>query len=356
MTMIPLSPVADVSLDEPWRAILAVVADGFYLGLFIFMGFVVVRALTRKTVGWIMASTVCGLFLLAPGLLLVTAAIMGGLEPKPSHPTLSPHAPLTSPTSSSPQTVRGSEISYHLTLPADWNIEQPTNAFDILATHRQCTVGVIAEEASMGTSDAILNIAQKNLQRTATTIQLSDPSTIQIDGRNWLTFTARCQIKTIACTYQFCVYSGPEGTFQIAGWTTQNQYERNAKAMRDIALTFRFPVAALAVSTTPTPEVSPQTVQGHLLAYSLTLPAGWAVRSTMGAYDLLVKHRSAYVGVIAEEGALSSSAALLKQVQSRLRKSTLDPQLGPTNTVKIDGRDWLSFTSKQTVDDVPFGF
>jgi len=50
-----------------------------------------------------------------------------------------------------------------------------------------------------------------------------------------------CVISKIPFTYEYYLYSGREGTYQVVGWTARNLYERDAPLLRDVMQTFRFP-------------------------------------------------------------------------------------------------------------------
>lgn len=152
-----------------------------------------------------------------------------------------------------PQTVKGRNLAYTLTAPADWTVKRANNAFDVEVFHRSLYVGVVVDEGSEGTPATALKRSQDHLRATATHLEFSEAEALKIDGRNWLHCTAKCQVENIPFVYQYYVYAGPEGSFRVIGWTMQNLYDRDADAMRAVALTFRFPPPAAAPSPAATP-------------------------------------------------------------------------------------------------------
>ena len=48
-------------------------------------------------------------------------------------------------------------------------------------------------------------------------------------------------VEKIPFAYQFYVYTGPEGTFQLLGWTFENLFEREAPQIREVLQSFKFP-------------------------------------------------------------------------------------------------------------------
>ena len=232
-------------------------AIGMLIGVAVVIGIVVfaiialIKAFTRRTTGWIIAGTIGGLILSVPVLLVVIGMIIGlssarkssgtrsAVPPRDSTLRTAATPPLVAP--SSAQTVRGSDLSYTLTLPPEWTAKRKVEDFDVLASRKSLYVGVIAEEGSLGTPETIATIAREKIKSTGTDLRWSEPTQLLLDGRSWLQFMARCKVDTIPVTYQFYVYSGDEGTFQVVGWTTQDLYDRDAGLMRDVMRTFRFP-------------------------------------------------------------------------------------------------------------------
>jgi hypothetical protein len=147
---------------------------------------------------------------------------------------------LTAP-EEAPHTIRGHDIQYTLTLPPNWTTKTGVEDFDTVSSYKSSYVGVIAEEAQVGTPEVIAALARDRLKSKATDLYWSQPRQVELDGRTWMEFTVKCQMENIPVGYEFCVYSGREGTFQVVGWTTQNLFDRDAQRLRTVMQTFRFP-------------------------------------------------------------------------------------------------------------------
>ncbi len=139
--------------------------------------------------------------------------------------------------------VRGSSPAFTLALPASWTIKNtPSDDSDtVLATYKSLSIRLIAEQAQVGTADTIAGVVRKQLKEHATDLLWSDPQPFMLDGRRWLEFVAKCRVGPEHVGYQFYVYSGPEGTYQIIAWTSHSTFDRDADVMRTVMRTFQFP-------------------------------------------------------------------------------------------------------------------
>jgi hypothetical protein len=102
-------------------------------------------------------------------------------------------------------------------------------------------VGVMAEEAQAGTSDSTARLVREKIRTTFSDVCWSEPEVLILDGRTWSQFVLKCTAAGFPAAYLYYVYSGPEGTFQVIGWTSQNLFERDWTTLRDVMQTFRFP-------------------------------------------------------------------------------------------------------------------
>ena len=330
------------------------------LGAFAFSIVAIVKACTRRTTGWIVAGSIGGVFLLFFGGAFLFGVVTGFMKARQRSlsPDGSPEDRSAVAASATAQEIQGRDIPYKVTLPPGWAARRAVNDFDLMASRRSLYFGVIAEEGNMGGSEAILNFAQNRLRRAGSEVAFGETSTVRIDGRDWLTFTAKCQVQKIPFAYQYTVYAGPEGSYQLLGWTLQNLFDRDAGTLRDLTAAFRFP-PALPASSQATPEPTaapPQVLVGDRLNYKLTIPEDWTIKHKAGAFDLEVSHRTAYVGVVAEEGSLGTPQVALKVVQDNLRKKSTELQMNEAYEVKIDGRTWLQFTAKCKMQEIPLAY
>jgi len=137
--------------------------------------------------------------------------------------------------------IRGHNIAYTLQLPPNWVAQKGSGNLDTLSSFKYMFVGVVAEEAQVGTSDTVARAVREAIRNQSSDVYWSEPEALILDGRTWSQFVLKCKTEGVPATYLYYVYSGPEGTFQISGWTTQNLYERDWTTLRDVMQTFRFP-------------------------------------------------------------------------------------------------------------------
>ena len=211
-----------------------------------------------KIAAWVIA----GALLLCIATAIITTAITTILSSKPGQWKETPRRRIfttrrhaLSPTLDT-QTVSGTDVGYSLTIPSDWAVKkkgQFTNDeyqdFDLIVSHKTDYVGVIAEEANLGTTEFVMNFIRKSAKSNMPDIQFSDATPVVIDAHSWRTFTARATVQGIPFEYIYYVYTGVEGTFQVVGWTFQNLFDRESDAMRRVGESFKFPALGAATTT-----------------------------------------------------------------------------------------------------------
>jgi hypothetical protein len=120
--------------------------------------------------------------------------------------------------------------------------------FDTLAMSKNLYVGVSAEEVDVGSSAVATRFALKRVRSVGTDVQASEPKEVLVDGRTWMEFTCKARVSEIPFSYLFLVHSGPEGTYQLVGWTFQNLFDRDVDKLRSVMTTFKFPTNPVAVT------------------------------------------------------------------------------------------------------------
>jgi len=223
---------------------------GMLMGLVILLGIAafavicIVKAFTKKTTGWIVAGCISGAVLSVPLIAFLVGVVSGfeaaGRARDSDSPDKQPSAK-SSAKSSSTKIVRGRDIAYSLRIPNNWTSKRAYQDFDSLNFYRSLYVGVIAEESNLGSPQTIAKIARDKIKGVGTDIHWTEPESLSLDGRDWLQFTVDCKLEKIPISYQFYVYAGREGTFQVIGWTTQDLFNRDASRMREVMQTFQFP-------------------------------------------------------------------------------------------------------------------
>lgn len=143
------------------------------------------------------------------------------------------------------QTVHGQQVAYSLSLPPNWKTQSivVSGVDNLSASAGAANIAVMVQEGKVGTSQDAAASAIASLKLTASDIRSSQPEKFILDGRPWLRFVVRCRVEQAPVGYQYYVYSGSEGTYQIVAWTDLASFERVAEPFRAIMNTFRFPTA-----------------------------------------------------------------------------------------------------------------
>jgi hypothetical protein len=224
------------SPEQIGYAVGVVVGILFLLALVAFSIAAVIKAFTTKSTGWIIAGSIGGVVLLLFVGVFAAAFIKGFTHAMQVARENSGTAP-TGP----PQNITGENVAYTLKIPPGWNVRRHEKDFDVLADYRSVYVGVIAEEANLGSPEVISKLARRNLEKVARNIDMTDATPVVLDGHNWLTFTVNCDVQSIPFFYDYHVYAGPEGTIQIISWTFQNLAAKRTNQINDVIQTFGFP-------------------------------------------------------------------------------------------------------------------
>ncbi len=154
------------------------------------------------------------------------------------------------------QTVHGQKVAYTLVLPEGWTTQSVTmdRVDNLSASRSNLNVAVMVEETKTGTTAEAAEEALSTLRASATDFYSSKPEKVILDGHDWVKFVVKCRIERQSMGYQYYVYSGLEGTYQIVAWTELLNFERNLRLMRTIIQSFRFPPAPKSQGSTTLPE------------------------------------------------------------------------------------------------------
>lgn len=222
----------------------------FFLGVAVVAVFCIVKAFTKKSNGWILAGCIGSAVLAAPLTLVFTGLVSAFFYAAKQNGSTPGFSRMQSG-SKATQIVHGRDLAYTLHIPAAWRSKTGVENFDTLSVYHSLAVGVVAEEANMGSPEKMAEMALGRFKKMAADVQSSEPEPITIDGHSWLQFTVDCEISKVPFTYQYYVYAGPEGSFQVIGWTTHDLFSRDVSLMRDTMQTFRFPKGEAMQKDTP---------------------------------------------------------------------------------------------------------
>ncbi|HLP76550.1 MAG TPA: hypothetical protein VK327_06465 [Candidatus Paceibacterota bacterium] len=219
------------------------VALGFIFGIVALAIFLIVRGFQRRTTGWIVAGSIGAVVLAIPAVALVIAFVHGFSKGWQEARRNNDGRPFSLKTSAV-QKVTGRDVAYSIEVPASWILKRQSESFDLVAHERSLYVGVIAEEIKMDGPQDLAEMARDHIKEAATEVEWTDPTPITIDEREWLQFTVSCRIQKVPLAYQYFVYAGPEGTFQVIGWTAKDLFDRDVSRLQDVMKTFRLPAKA----------------------------------------------------------------------------------------------------------------
>lgn len=323
---------------------------GSLLGVFVVLSvfalalFAIIQAYRRPTKKWIAAACAGALVVFITWTVVVLGVGMSAY--RLSQKTVPPPA---FPDSEIPHTLPGWRVAYKIVLPPGWTPSWSNPDFDMLAERNGLCLGVVAGP-SVGSSTTIERMTRDKIISAAGESHLSDGLTVQIDGHPWREFEARLRVAPNLSEgqYQYDVYSGNEGMFQLFGWRTGPFQGDDLAVFRRFAASFRFPAA------TPITTLAEQTVRGTDRPYQLTIPPGWTVERSARSFDVIGYHSPVSVGVIAADKRMGTQDEVVRYAQTNLREFTDGLQLGEISPVKIDGRPWQRFTAKGREKGVVF--
>ena len=204
------------------------------LALLAFCIFAIVKAFTKRTTGWIIAGSVSGVLFAILGVCVTVGFVRGLAQGYQSVRERSVASSIPS------EYVTGQVTSYGMEKPTGWVLKRKEGAYDVVLSDNSGYVGIIAEEADMGGSENVAQFARKRIASIGADVVLGENQAMAIDGHNWVAFTVKCKVENMPFAYQYYVYSGKEGTYQIMGWTFQNLWEREEVAIHRVMQSFRF--------------------------------------------------------------------------------------------------------------------
>lgn len=241
-----LLPLAEVAQSDAFRVgyvIGLVLAFAAMLAVAIFGIVAIVLAFTKRTGGWIVVGCIGGAALLGLAFLFTTGFVRGfqrGYDNARAR-RVEGGAPALAPVR-----ITGQVLPFTVEQPAGWHLLRKQMAYDVVLSLAEDYVGLIVEEADLGNSTKIAELARQRIGSAGSDVTCGDDESITIDGRTWVAFTVKCKVQDIPFAYQYYVYTGKEGTFQIMGWTFQNLWDRDVTKIRTVMQSFRFPPASAA--------------------------------------------------------------------------------------------------------------
>ena len=245
--------------------------------------------------------------------------------------------------------MQGWTMAYTIVLPKGWTPDWRNLSFDMTAEQAGLHVAVVAGQ-SVGDVAAIERMARAKILAGAVQSRVTDSSPVQINGRTWREFGAQMSFASNSpgIDYQYYMYSGDEGLFQVIGWREGIFQDGDVASIGRIATSFRFPPVA------PLTTQTPQTAQGASRKYRLTIPAGWTVSHNVRDFEITAYHPPISLGVIVAPSQMGTKEEVLLYSRMNLRAYAANLQFSEVSTVKIDDRDWLRFTARGEEKEIAF--
>ncbi len=106
--------------------------------------------------------------------------------------------------------------------------------FDLVASHKNLYFGVVAGTPNLGSANTAVDLFKNVVKTKYPETRFSETTHVVIDGRTWQAFTGSSTVQGMPFEYQYYIYTGPEGTFHLVGWTFENLFEHDASELRAV--------------------------------------------------------------------------------------------------------------------------
>lgn len=223
----------------------ALMVLAIFLGIVVFFVIALVKAISTRRAGWIVATVVTGAPLVLFFILICIGFVAGfkrgfnnardmanARQGQPSELLTADMSP-----------VMGISVPYQVSLPAvnSWEKDDSRSPFDYLFNYHEAFVGIVAERVGMKTPERVCDLSQRNVSRKASQVTFTTSQPVDIDSHTWLTFDASATIKDIPIKYRFYDYADSNYTIQIVTWTVPPLFDHNAPVFDRIAKSFKLP-------------------------------------------------------------------------------------------------------------------
>lgn len=216
------------------------------LGLIIFFVISMVKAMTTRRPGWIVAACLSGVpFALC--LVFMVIAIVAGFKRGLNHSSEFSAAQRGEPSqllTANMTSISGNSLPYQVSLPSadEWQKNTSLQQYDnLFVYHDSAYLGIIAEGMGFGTPQHICDISQKHFKDKASECTFTDVQPIEIDSHSWLTYDVDATVSYAHIKYRVYVYSDANYTFQILAWSGGAFFDRDAPVFDRIAKSFKLP-------------------------------------------------------------------------------------------------------------------
>lgn len=211
------------------------------LGLIAFFVISMVKAMTTRRPGWIVAASLSGLPFVAFFVLMVIGMVAGFKRGLNHSSDMSAAAQLLTADMTS---ISGNSLPYQISLPSadEWQKNTSLQQYDNLFVYRNSAyLGIIAEGVGLGTPQHICDISQKHFKEKSSECTFTDVQPIDIDSHSWLTYDVNATVSYVHIKYRVYVYADANYTFQILAWSGGAFFDGDAPVFDRIAKSFKLP-------------------------------------------------------------------------------------------------------------------
>jgi hypothetical protein len=211
------------------------------LGLMVFFVISMVKAMTTRRPGWIVAASLSGVpFALFVVFMLI--AMVVGFKRGLNHPSEFRAASQLLTADMTP--ISGNALPYQISIPSldEWQKNTSLQQYDnLFVYHNSAYVGIIAEGMGLGTPQHICDISRKHFKEKASECTFTDVQPIDIDSHSWLTYDVDATVSYAHIKYRVYVYADTNYTIQILAWSGGALFDRDAPVFDRIAKSFKLP-------------------------------------------------------------------------------------------------------------------
>lgn len=211
------------------------------LGLMVFFVISMVKAMTTRRPGWIIAASLSGVpFVLF--VLFMLVAMVAGIKRGLNHSSAMSAASQLITANMTP--ISGNSLPYQISLPSadEWQKNTSLQQYDNLFVYNNSAyLGIIAEGVGLGTPQHICEVSQKHFKEKSTDCTFTDIQPIEIDSHSWLTYDVNATVSYVHIKYRVYVYADANYTFQILAWSGGAFFDRDAPVFDRIAKSFKLP-------------------------------------------------------------------------------------------------------------------
>lgn len=138
--------------------------------------------------------------------------------------------------------VPGTDYDYSIKIPdpTKWLVYRRTSSSDLTVSYHDVNVSISVQRIDSGSNQDLYQLIKQRIRHFDSESTIGDPTTVTIDGTQWLHFIASSKVNNISFTYSYYIHSGAEGTYEIIGYTGSNIFNEEKNTIEKISTSFTF--------------------------------------------------------------------------------------------------------------------